>query len=213
MREQHCIIIASAPETDIGYVKELVEGTPDAFIVCADGGLRHAKKLGVVPQMIVGDFDSGREPPECGAEIIRLSPEKDDSDLMCCTKLLLDRGYSFIDLVCASGGRIDHFLSNLSLIEYIFEQGGWCTLRDSRNFVFLHQGGKQTYRRNRNYPYVSFIPLDKTLTGVTLTGLKYPLDHVVLDRSAVISISNEPVCDEFSIEISTGRALVIYARD
>lgn len=213
MTDKHCILIAAAPEPDLTYVRALLTQKKDAFVVCADGGLRYADELGVMPNLIVGDFDSGNAPLRGSAEVIRLVPEKDDSDLMCAMKLMLSRGYRSFDLVCASGGRIDHFLSNLSLIEYVFEHGGKCTLRDSKNIVFFHDGGKQLYKRNPDYKYVSFIPLDKVLTGVTLTGLKYPLDNVVLNRSAVISISNEPIADEFSIEIKFGRALVIFAKD
>ena len=114
------LILASAPETEYGYVRELAQQAD--YIICADGGTRHAAACGIRPDLVVGDFDSGKR-PDTDTETITLKPEKDDSDLMCCTREALRRGADVIAYACASGGRIDHFLSNLSLLEYLYEQG------------------------------------------------------------------------------------------
>lgn len=208
-----CIILAAGPEEDLEYVKALKKEKPDAVFICADGGLLHAERLGLRPSVVVGDFDSGKLPGYPDVEVIRLNPEKDDSDLMSCVKIALQRDYTEIDIAGATGGRLDHLLSNLSLLEYVYERGGVCTLRNAQNYVQFHEGGLKKYRRDAQFKYVSFIPLDRVLTGVTLTGLYYPLKDAVLSRSAVLSISNEPVAEEFTIYIETGRALVLFTKD
>ena len=204
------LIVASAPETEYDYVRELA-GQAD-YIICADGGTRHAAACGIQPDLVVGDFDSGKR-PDVDTETITLKPEKDDSDLMCCTREALKRGADAITDVCAAGGRIDYFLSNLSLLEYLYEQGCQGRFCDSRNRVTFHGGGEMHYTADPAYQYVGIIPLDAALQGVTLRGLKYPLTNAEVSRSQVITISNEAAAPEYMISIETGRALVIESKD
>lgn len=206
------ILFGASPEADRSYLKRLHESCPDAFIICADGGANIAVDAGFFPNIIAGDMDSSVSAPS-GSEIIRFNPEKDDQDLKICVKIALLRGYRDIVIVCASGGRLDHALANLYLLEYLFEQGVQAELLDAKNRVFMHTGGKMTLKTDAGYRYFGLIPLDYTLSGVTLTGLKYPLDHVILKRPDVISVSNEPLASEFSVEIEKGRALIVLSRD
>ncbi len=204
------LILAAAPETEYEYVKALAQWAE--YVVCADAGTRHARACGIQPDLVIGDFDSGNRPDD--AEVIALKPEKDDSDLMCCTKEAIRRGADEIVYACASGGRIDHFLSNLSLLEYLHGQAVRGVFCDSRNRVTFHPGGEQRrYVTDRSYPYVGIIPLDRELRGVTLRGLKYPLDHATVLREQIITISNEPVSEEYSISVECGRSLVIESKD
>ncbi|MGI6170496.1 MAG: thiamine diphosphokinase [Butyricicoccus sp.] len=203
------LILASAPEREYEYVRKLARQAD--CIVCADGGVRHARACGLHPDLVIGDFDSGTLPADC--EVIRLKPEKDDSDLMCCAREAIRRGADTIWIACASGGRIDHFLANLFLLEYLGREGVDALFFDSRNRVRFHGGGTQRYTADPAYRYVGIIPLDAQLHGVTLRGLKYPLTDADLDRASVISISNEAVSAEYSITIEDGRALVVESRD
>lgn len=209
MPNKKCIIIADAPETNIKYVKDIVL-KENIYVICADGGIKHAEKLGIKPDLIIGDFDSAGK-INSQYEIIRLRPEKDDSDTQSCFNEAIKRGYDDITLVCACGGRIDHFLCNISLLENAFNTGIECRIVDSQNVVSIHKGGKQKYKKDINYKYVGIIPIDKEISGVTLQGLKYPLLNVTINRTKIISISNEPIQDEFTIEIKKGRALVIFS--
>lgn len=202
------VIIASAPETDIDYVRQLIDA--NTLVICADGGMRHAERLGIQPHLIVGDFDSGEQPRT--GEILRLKPEKDDSDLQCCMRVAMARGCKEIILTCASGGRMDHFLSNLFSLEELAENGVYGALYDSQNRVRFHQG-TYTYPADSRYPYIGIIPLDEVLQGVTLRGLKYPLEHAEVRRSRMITISNEAVSSEFTVSIEQGRALLVESRD
>lgn len=203
------LILAAAPETEYEYVRQLAQQAE--YIICADGGLRHAAACGIRPDLVIGDFDSGKCPD--GIEVIALKPEKDDSDLMCCTKEAIRRGADDIVYACASGGRIDHFLSNLSLLEYLYTCGVHGILCDSRNRVTFHPGGEITYQADRMYRYVGIIPLDAELTGVTLHGLKYPLTNADISRTQIITISNEPVSPVYTICVQKGRSLVVESKD
>ncbi|MDO5783657.1 MAG: thiamine diphosphokinase [Eubacteriales bacterium] len=204
------LIVASAPEENYAYVKQLARQAD--YIICADGGTRHTAACGIRPDLVIGDFDSGSRPE--GVEVIALQPEKDDSDLMCCTKEAVRRGAHQILYACASGGRIDHFLSNLSLLEYLHGMGVDGVFYDSRNRVTFHPGGgAQRYTADAAYQYVGIIPLDAELTGVTLRGLKYEVTDITVSRAKVITISNEPAAPEYTIDVRSGRSLVIESKD
>ena len=112
-----------------------------------------------------------------------------------------------------NGGRLDHLMANLLLCESAYESGARLTVIDRQNTVFLHEGGCMQFARKNAKRYVSILPLDSTLTGVTLQGMKYPLENAVLTRNHLISVSNEATEEQFSIEIKQGRALVIFAED
>ncbi len=205
------LIVAAAPETDYAYVKQ--QAAQADYVICADAGLRHAAACGLTPDLLVGDFDSGMQPP-AGIRTIRLKPEKDDIDLMCCTRQALTMQPDTITYVCASGGRIDHFLANLSLLEYVHSCGARAVFCDSRNRVTFHPGRcLMRYQADPSYKYLGIVPLDATLEHVTLRGLKYELTDATLYRAEIISTSNEPAAQQYSIEIGTGCALVIESKD
>ncbi|MDY3618102.1 thiamine diphosphokinase [Agathobaculum sp.] len=208
---RHALIFAAAPETEYGYIRSFLAEYPDAVIACADGGLRHARALGLRADFMVSDCDSFSETE--ASEVLRLKPEKDDTDTQSCLREVFRRGCREATLVCATGGRIDHMLANLSLLEEAYALGGQLTVLDRQNKVVLHQGGHQKFKMTGNYSYFSIVPLDSVLTGVSIENAKYPLDHVTVTRSGMITISNEALGSVFSIDIAEGRALVVFSRD
>lgn len=208
---REAIIFAAAPETDYGYVKTLLAGVPEAIIVCADGGLRHAQALGLTPQLMITDCDSATD--VAGQEVIRLTPEKDDTDMQACVRESIARGCRRLYLVCASGGRLDHMLANLSLLEEAESKGVTCTLVDSRNEVYFHGGGQRCFPNTFHHRYFSIIPLDESLRGVTIQNAKYPLHDAHIKRAGMITISNETLGDSAQITILEGKAYVVFASD
>ena len=172
---RHALIFAAAPETDYSYIRAFLGEHPDALIACADGGLRHARALGLHPDFMISDCDS--MPETEGDEVIRLKPEKDDTDTQSCLREVFRRGCREATLVCATGGRIDHMLANLSLLEEAREMGGRLTILDSCNRIVLHEGGREKFIMPSAYRYFSIVPLDAVLTGVTIENAKYPLEN------------------------------------
>ena len=140
---RHALIFAAAPETDYGYIRAFLREHPDALVACADGGLRHARALGLHPDFMISDRDSMTEVE--GDDVILLRPEKDDTDSQSCLREVFRRGCREATLVCATGGRIDHMLANLSLLEEAKTLGGHLTILDPYNRVELHQGGRQEF--------------------------------------------------------------------
>ena len=209
MEDKKCLIVAGGPETELGYVKDWVKKF-HPVIFCADGGLRHLQALGIEPDWLIGDFDSVQQYEDCSAKRVILPTEKDENDTQACVRKAIELGFYDLTLVCAGGGRWDHFLCNLSVLEMAWEKGANCQLLHAENLVLFHPGGKRSYPK-RDYRYLGIIPLDAVLEDVTLTGLKYTIAHQNLYRSSMISTSNEVVEDIFTVEMGKGHALIIYA--
>ncbi|MGO5028619.1 thiamine diphosphokinase [Candidatus Agathobaculum pullicola] len=209
---RHALIFAAAPETEYEYIRAFLDEHREALIACADGGLRHARALGLHPDFMISDCDS--MPEVEGAEVIRLKPEKDDTDTQGCLREVFRRGCTEATLVCATGGRIDHMLANLSLLEEAYAMGGHLTVLDRQNRIVLHEGGCRKFKMPAAYRYFSLVPLDAVLHGVTIENAKYPLRDATVTRAGMITISNEAEANEIvTVEIRDGRALVIFSRD
>lgn len=205
-----CLIIGAAPCAEPGYLKQLQKKSD--LVICADGGLDTAAKAGITPDLWVGDGDSLLGENACLEKQI-LPKEKDDTDLYYAASCAIEKGCKMIYIGAATGGRGDHFLANLLLLEHLFDQGIFAEVVDEQNRYVFHTGGKMVFSRDLAYPYVSLIPLDSVLSGVTIQGAKYPLKEARLTRNHIISVSNEPLDETFYIEIGAGRALVVFSRD
>ena len=109
---RRCVIIGGA---DIAYYETVREYLrPDDFIICCDSGLKHYAALGVLPDLIIGDFDS-HENPDLPRETIVLPCEKDDTDSMAAVREAAARGFENFLLVGVFGGRLDqHWRMSIS---------------------------------------------------------------------------------------------------
>ena len=207
-----CVILSAGPVEDSERLRPLLK--TDDWFIAADGGGRLAAALGVKPAVLVADFDSSA-PPDTGGdtEIVRLPMEKDWTDTQAAAMLALDRGYRDFLLLGCTGGRLDHTASNLVLLEWIAGRGGLPVMVDEDNEVRFLEGPVELRLANRPpYRYLSLIPLDRTLTGVTLRGLKYPLTDARLTRGDTLSVSNEPQGSEMTVSLASGRALLIRSQ-
>ena len=94
-----------------------------AFVIACDRGYAYARRCGVRPHLVVGDFDSysGELDPEIPLQ--KLPTEKDDTDTMSALRYALSRGFAEITLVCALGGRLDHTLANLQAAVFAAKAG------------------------------------------------------------------------------------------
>ena len=208
------LIIAGAPQQDISYVMDIYGRLTMPLVVCADRGLDHALKLGLQPDLFVADCDSSNRHEECtGCEVIRLVPEKDDTDTMHALNVVIERGCKNVVIVCATGGRIDHMMANLALCEYCAQKEVSCLIADTRNLVEYHDKDLVKISKIDRFRYFSLIPLDSCLEGVAIRGAKYPLDNHKVSRSEILTISNEFDDDVVEISVKKGRWLLVRCSD
>ncbi|MGM9551190.1 MAG: thiamine diphosphokinase [Clostridia bacterium] len=199
------VVISAGSIADYNYISSFIE--KGDYIICADGGFAHAEKMGITPDLTVGDFDSYKG--NVTGEVRRFNPEKDYTDTHIAVTEALDRGYKEICLLGCSGTRLDHTLSNIGLLEYIAKCGGQGYLIDEHNTITVIQ--KDTVIKKDN-THLSLIPIG-TVKGVTLENLKYSLDDYDLKFSESIAVSNEFTDKDAVIKIKEGSIIVIKSRD
>ncbi len=205
-----CLIIG-AGICDSHFIKEYGAKYPDAFVVGVDGGYKSALAAGLHVNLFVGDGDSlGDE--LVGSEVLTLPEEKDETDMQVAVDECLSRGFDRLHLLGATGGRLDHFLANLGLLERITEKGGQGLIADSKNIIRLYPGCPLEITKS-SFKYVSVLPLDECCSGINLVGFKYPLTNATVCRHQPLAVSNELVGETAVIEIKKGRALVMFTRD
>ena len=208
-KERRCVIIAGSPEADIQTVKAAVR--PDDYVICADMGYKTAAAAGVKPELIVGDFDSytGSLPGDC--ELIRLCPEKDDTDTMHCVKTALDKGFRRFLLLAATGGRLDHTLANLAVLEFLDENNAHGIILSKNEMLALLTAGVHRFD-NKNGVTFSVFPFGCQSVTVSYEGAKYPLSRGVLRHSEAMGVSNVFTSDKAAITVHDGKALYVELR-
>ena len=180
--------------------------TRPALILAADSGYKKALALDIVPDLLVGDFDSMERPASLPAGVeVYVSPcEKDDTDTMLACSLAIERGASSLLILGGTGGRADHGLSNILYLESLRNRGVDALLTDGQNRIRVCRNTVLSLPDRGGY--FSVMSLSDTCT-VTLSGCKYPLTHAVLRRELPYAVSNE-VVGEATVEIA-GTAAVM----
>ena len=192
---------------------------PDC-IIGVDQGLEFCYRNHVIPDWILGDFDSiskevidwYREQQEI--PIRQYKPEKDDTDTRLGMELALKLGSDKIFLLGATGGRLDHYMGNLQslLITARKEKEGW--ILDEQNAITVRKAGKICIHKEEQFgKYVSFFSMGDEVTGLSLTGFQYPLDGYTLKNSDGIAVSNQLSDDCGIIEFETGYLMMVLSKD
>ena len=177
--------------------------------IAADAGRLTAEKCGIQPDIIAGDFDSSSLPADTRAEIIRVPAEKDDTDTMLACEIAIARGAECIRIIGGTGGRIDHELSNLFLLENLHVRGVHAMLCDGTNRIRLIRNESLLLPRSE-FRYFSLLALEDA--RVTLSGCKYPLTDALLKRSLPYAVSNEITADAARITAQGGLLFLIESR-
>ena len=185
----------------------------DDLILAADAGLLTARKLGVVPQILLGDFDSLGEPdvPD-GTELIRVPVEKNDTDTQLAVRVAIERGAKELVIVGGLGGRVDHTLSALAILEDLSSKQVRAILTNGKNRVrFIRNSGALIAKSK--FRFFSLIAADPVVKGVSVDGCKYPLKNAKLSRLNQYAVSNEITGNCALIEIRRGGVWLIESMD
>ncbi|WP_437750340.1 thiamine diphosphokinase [Staphylococcus shinii] len=198
--------------------KDILVDNVDADWIGIDRGTLMLLEAGITPQFAVGDFDSiTQEEKSFIEQQIEINPynsEKDDTDLALGIDQAVQSGYKEIHVYGATGGRLDHFLGALQILEkpeYV-ENDILIKLIDQSNEVQFLQRGQYHIEMNELYPYISFIPVTYP-TVITLKHFKYNLYRETLKQGSTLTISNEIQASNGEVELIEGNILMIRSRD
>ena len=206
-------VFAAGQVCRLGRVRRLV-GRPD-LVICADAGLRHARALGLRPDLLVGDFDSlAPELLEAAraedVPTLQVPVEKDQTDSQLALEEALRRGADEVILVGGSGTRLDHTLANLLLLPLSPVP---VTMTDGRSIARILRGGESLTVPREPGAFLSLVPLSPAASGVTVTGVHWPLSRATLRWGESLGISNRIVDREAHVSVDEGYLLVVQAWD
>ncbi|MEY8420568.1 thiamine diphosphokinase [Oscillospiraceae bacterium 44-5] len=202
---------------NICYIVGAMSLTPDLrpypvqgdYVIAADRGFDSLVAYGVRPDLAVGDFDSlGHRPNH--PNVIQLPAEKDDTDMVFALRKGLELGYRRFVLLGGVGGRLEHTLGNLQLLDWLACQGGQGFLAGEKTAATCIRDGMSVTFPPSMTGYLSVLCNSGRAEGVDLTGLKYPLNGYTLTGSFPLGVSNQFLGQEASVSVKQGSLLLIW---
>ena len=210
---QRIIIFANGELPELDKARSLLQS--DDYIICADGGTRHAMALGARPNLVIGDLDSAEQTAlqkyrNEGVTVESYSRDKNETDLELAIDHAVEMNPKQILVMAALGGRLDQTLANIALLTNAKLSTFDVRLDDSVEEIFLCRDQVQV--QGRTGDLVSLIPWQGAASGVQTKNLKWVLAQETLYPDKTRGISNEMIGDTASISISSGLLLVVHRR-
>ena len=207
------IVIISGGELEEEFVLSILEKEENQYVIGVDKGMEFLYSHQILPNYIVGDFDSVKKEigdyyrNETDVPIREFNPVKDASD----TETL---GAGEILILGATGGRIDHLWANVQSLAIPFKAGINAVIMDCQNKIRLIGGGETHLKKGETYgPYFSVFPLGEEVFGFSIKGAKYPLTNHTLIPYDSLCVSNQFQEDEVTISFLNGIVILMETKD
>lgn len=185
-----------------------------------DRGSLLLSELGIKPDVAVGDFDSLRSAElaqieKVVSDIRYSNPIKDftDTELML-RAALLDYNVSSLAIYGFSGGRIDHFLSNMLMLldKQVSTWASKVKLIDRQNLITYLLPGKNTLQPLREYQYFAVYCLTKT-KKLSIKGARYDLQDYSTEKPRIFASNEFKNNSPCQISFKQGQVMIIYSKD
>lgn len=176
----------------------------EPFIICADGGYKLLKDR--KPDLIVGDMDSIGAVPE-GVKVLTVPSHKNFSDGELAVREACRMGASKISIYGAEGGRIDHFIVNLSLLVLAHSLGVEATIKtDSADVFYKEKSFEFNTEKGRIF---SLLPLGRRAVVAHAENVEYPLENLELTVTGMSrGLSNVATSDKVMVDLAEGALFV-----
>lgn len=197
--------------------EEILNLYKNRFIAAVDSAAAYLRKHHVIPDLFVGDCDSvDADSMEYisshNVPVMLFDAKKDYTDTELCIKELLNRGFGDIVIICATGGRVDHTASNISILLMLSSPGAKSRIVDDKNEIYVLTCG--VYKVNkRGKKYFSLISITRE-SEYTTEGFLYEVKNCRIRRDrAGEGISNEMKRESGTLEIQSGTVLIVQSSD
>ena len=213
------ILIISGGMLEENFIRDYMEKHKFHRILAADRGLVLCKKLEIIPDLILGDFDSTTSDAleyyrSTVPERIRQYPSrKDDTDTELAVSVAMDMGSTEITILGATGTRLDHVMGNIQILKKTLDRGITTYLVDSHNRIRMTDTAVTISKEEQFGTYVSLIPFTEKVTGLMLCGFSYPVQDYTLMQGRSVGVSNEITGQQGEISLKEGLLLVMESRD
>ena len=183
-----------------------------------DRGVYHLLQKGMTPAVAFGDYDSVTTEElawmQTQTEELHIVPrEKNQTDLEIAIHWALEQKPKVIRIFGATGGRLDHGLANIQMLIKGLQTDAKMYIVDNKNEISVKKVGTYTIEKNKQFPYVSFVPVTEVVTGITLRGFKYPLTNKTIEWGSTLCVSNELASENGTFSFTSGILMVIRSTD
>ncbi len=209
------VIISNGSINDYDCIRGMIDS--DDFIIAADGALNHCRMLGILPDVWIGDNDSGNfgdselEDISKKCRVIRLNPIKDATDTEAACDYVIAEGFDSVLMLGSCGSRFDHTLANVYLLKKLAHSGVDATIANEYNIIFLAK--RHNVIHKSDYNNVSVLPIEGDVAAISNKGFYYQLDNEPLAMYSSRGVSNYLVEDIGEITVDCGTVLIVLSRD
>lgn len=208
------IILSFVEKIDVSHLNTI--SSISDYIICADGGVDIAKTYGIMPDCVIGDFDSTINSNRLDCLYITLPSEKDFTDTEAAINHAIELGIRDITVYGGIGGRLDHTFGNVGLLEKYLGKLDHLEFMDGKNSMQLLDGetcSSTILTPVSTYRFFSLVSLDSAADGVSITGAKYNLDNASISRASTLCISNKIILKQAHISVHRGKVLLVRSAD
>lgn len=203
-----CLIVAGGSFPSIDILQEALEETD--IIIAVDKGYEYLYANGVIPDYLLGDFDSiTHSIPDSNVIVEKYPTKKAATDLEIAIDKAISLNVNDVVLLGCTGTRIDHTFMNIFLLEKFLQNEIKAKILDDNNEIFMDKGKLEL--RNNEFKYFSIIPLHDNTT-ISIAGSKYELENCKVSPSNSMTISNEFLLEVVKIQVDK-KVLIIKSRD
>lgn len=202
MNGHECYIIGAG---DFFGLREIPDDSD--YVIAADAGYEYCRKNNIIPDLVLGDFDSLGVAPK-HPNVMQLPVEKDDTDTVFAVKTMVQRGYDDFLLIGVIGARLDHTLGNVSILLYLDSLGKKAEIVD--DYSEMQIVSKDEVSIEDKYPFFSLLNITGCARGITIRDAKYPLDGAEITCEYQYGVSNEVLPGKTAkISVRDGKLLLI----
>lgn len=198
-------IVCGGEITDLAWLSDRLKKYD--FIIAADSGYDYLHKTGIVPDVLIGDFDSVTTKLPEDIERITFPSHKDKTDFSLCLDYCAEKGIDNIEVYGAWGGRADHSFAAVFAL-YEAKQNGTDAVIIDEKAEFRILKGDTCYTLQKNCKYISAFAIGSDAI-ITYKGFEYPLDHYRLPCCTTLGVSNKVCEDTAVVHIHSGYLLLI----
>lgn len=208
------VLVCNGSINDYNSLKDQIKSAD--YIISVDGGAGHLRKMGIVPHILLGDFDSANSEDikffaDKGIEVFKFPVQKDMTDSELAVEKALEVGATEILFAGALGSRADHSIANIFLLKKLLSLGIKACIANENNQIYMFN---RTFILDKKPGYkLSLIPVSEKVTGVSTEGLKYPLNNATMEMGTSWGVSNEFLEDSATVTIEKGVLLVCVSKD
>lgn len=208
-------LVITGGQVSLRQIKEVTSNDDFVLKIGVDHGIDYMAEGDLIPDIILGDFDSCepdtlRYYEEKHVEKIVFPDKKNMTDTQLALELMVERSMEEVIVLGAMGSRQDHTLANLMLMTHYGKKFNLIYL-DASNKIELAKSFQNI--KKGPYKYISLLPLSEKVVGVSITGVKYPLNKATLESASSYGISNEITEASATLWVDEGDLLIIESND